>query len=75
MPYTRILYLKCIAIKAMYVLRNIKFRSSNHVARKAIHVTYSERVFVAFINQHALRISHIAVCDLSGYRFVFHIIS
>jgi len=41
---------------------------------KAIRVTQSELVFVALGIQHALRISHIAICGLSGCTIFFHII-
>ena len=38
-------------------------------------ITYCESVFVALGIQHALRLRHIVICDLSGSTIVFRIIS
>ena len=57
--------------------RNFDARSFNHCcSEKAINVTYSEFVFVAFVFQHAFIMRHIFMCGLSGSTvFFFHIIS
>jgi len=48
------------------VQRNIVARSCNHCCSgRAISITYSEFVFVALSIQHAMRMRHIVVCDLS----------
>ena len=50
--------------------------SSNHCCHgKAMTITYSEYVFVALGNQHAMGIDHIVICGLSGSTIFFHIIS
>ena len=55
----------------MYVYRNNEARLCNHCySGRAISITYSERVFVALRNQHAMHISH----TVRIYNF-FHIIS
>jgi len=62
----------------MYVLCNIVARSRNHCHReKAIRITYSECVSVAFLNQQAkcMRCIIIVICELSGSTLFFHIIS
>jgi len=64
--------------RGFYVERNIEVRSRNNCCRaKAISITYSERVFVALVTQHAKRIRffYIAICGLSGYTAVFYIFS
>jgi hypothetical protein len=58
------------------VQRNTEARSCNQCSsEKAIIITYSEGVSVAFVIQHAKRMRHIVICDLSGYTIFFHIIS
>jgi hypothetical protein len=42
---------------------------------RAISITYYECVFVALGIQHAMRMHHILICDMSGYAIFFHIIS
>ena len=42
---------------------------------KTVSITYSERVFVAFGTQHAMRMRHIVICVLPGSTIFFHIIS
>jgi hypothetical protein len=60
----------------MYVKRNIEARSCNHCCRgKAVSITYSECAFLAFVIQHAVRMSHIVIYGLSGSTIFFHIIS
>jgi len=34
---------------------------------------YSQCVFVALGNQHAMNMRHVAICDLSGSTVFFHI--
>jgi hypothetical protein len=49
-------------------------RSPNHrVHVKAVSITYSECVFVAFGIQHAMRMCHIFICGLTGYTVFFHV--
>jgi hypothetical protein len=36
-------------------------------------VKYCERVFVALIIQHAMRMRHIALSGVPGFKWVFHI--
>jgi hypothetical protein len=38
---------------------------------KAAIVTYSERVSVALVIQHAMRMRHTVICGLSGYTIFF----
>jgi hypothetical protein len=62
----------------MYVQCNIVARSRNHCHReKAISITYSECLSVAFVNQQAKRMCCIiiVICALSGSTLFFHIIS
>jgi hypothetical protein len=40
-----------------------------------ISVAYSEFVSVALFTQQVMRIGHAIICDLSGSRIFFHIIS
>jgi hypothetical protein len=39
---------------------------------EALSMTYSERVFVALGNQHAMRMCHIVTCGLFGSTIFFH---
>ena len=50
--------------------------SPNHFCRgKAINITYSECMYVAFGFQHATRMCHIVICGLAGRTtFFFYII-
>jgi len=60
----------------MYVYRNIEARSPDHCCgANTISITYSERVFVAFGIQHAMRMRHTAIFVLSGCTIFFQIIS
>jgi hypothetical protein len=60
----------------MYVYRNNAARSPDHCCgANTISITYSERVFVAFGIQHAMRMRHTAICVLPGCTIFFHMIS
>ena len=60
----------------MYVQRSIEACSCKHCcSAKAISNSYSERVFVALVIQHAMRMRHIVICGLPGSTVLFHIIS
>jgi len=60
----------------MYVLRNIVVRSCNQCCSgKGMSITYCECVFVALGTHHAMRMRHIAICDLPRSTVFFHIIS
>jgi hypothetical protein len=56
---------------------NIKAWSCNHCCHgKAISITYSERVSVALVIQHAKHVPYfIVIYGLSGSTIFFHIIS
>ena len=43
--------------------------------RKAVCITSSECVFVSLVNQHAIRMRHIVLCELPRSILLFHIIS
>jgi hypothetical protein len=56
--------------------RYIEASSCNHCCRGiAISITYSECVYVALGNQQAMRMRHIAICDVLVTTIFFHIIS
>ena len=58
--------------QAMNEWRNIEAHSyNNYCSAKAIRVTYSECVFVALGNQHAMRVRYIVICSLSGSTIFF----
>jgi hypothetical protein len=60
----------------MYVSGNTEARSCNHCYNgKALSIEQTECVFLALGTQHAMRISHIVICGLSGSTIFFHIIS
>ena len=60
----------------MYVQRITEERScDNCYSGKAISITYSKCVYVTLGIQHAIRMHHIAICDLSGCTTFFHFIS
>jgi hypothetical protein len=62
--------------QAMYIHSNIEERSCNHFCSgKLISVTYCDFVFVDFGHQHAMRMHHIIICGLLGFKIFFHIIS
>jgi len=49
----------------MYVQRNIEARYCKHCCcGKALSITQTECVFVAFGIQHAMRMRRVAICDL-----------
>jgi hypothetical protein len=62
-----------VARQAMYVLRNIQKRSQSHCCHgKAISITHSERVPVAFVIQHATRMRRIISSSVSDFAIFFH---
>ena len=42
------------------------FRVTVVALEKVMSITYSERVFVALVFQHAMRMRHIVICDLTN---------
>jgi hypothetical protein len=60
----------------MNVLRKIEARSCNHCCSgKAISITYCKCVSATLIIHHAMRVGHIAICDVHRSNKVFHMIS
>ena len=60
----------------MYVKRTIEALSCNHCWKgKTMSITQTECVSVALGIQHALRTSHIVICDLPRSTISFHITS
>ena len=56
--------------------RSIEVHSCNHCCSgNAVSVACSECMFVALVNQHAMRVWHIVICGLNGLTLFFHIIS
>jgi hypothetical protein len=57
-------------------IRNIDERSYNHFcSAKAISITYSDCVSVDLIIQHAMRMCHIVICNLSDSTVLFSMLS
>jgi hypothetical protein len=60
----------------MYVKHNIEASTCNNwCSGKAVHITYTECVFIAVGIQHAMRMRHFIICELSGSTLFCHIIS
>jgi hypothetical protein len=60
----------------MYIQRKIEARSCDrYCSGKSISITYSECVFVALGNQHAMHVRHIVCFGLYGFTIFYHIIS
>ena len=58
----------------MHVKRNAEARSCNHGNGKTVSITYYQRVFVALVIQHGMRMCHIIICGPLDFKF-FLIIS
>ena len=50
-------------------------RGNDRCSEKSISIAYSECVFVALSIEHAMRMRHIVVCDLSGSAIFFSTLS
>jgi hypothetical protein len=62
--------------QTIYLQRNIAARSGNHCCSgKEISIRHSEYASLALGTQHAMRMRHIVICDLSGSTISLHIIS
>jgi hypothetical protein len=58
------------------VLDNIKVPLSKYwCSEKAIHIKYSECMFVNLSIQNAMRMHHIVICGLTGSTIFSHVIS
>ena len=55
--------------------RNIEALSGNSCLGKAMRIKYSECVSVVLVIQHAMRMRHVVICDLSESTLFLHIIS
>jgi hypothetical protein len=56
----------------MYISRNFEARSCNHCSgRKLTSITYYERVSVALVIQHVMRMRHIIICGLPDSTIFF----
>jgi hypothetical protein len=67
-----------VAEKDRQCTYNVTFeaRSCHHCCSgKAMTIAHYECVFVALVIQHATRMRHIVICDLSSSTIFFHIIS
>jgi hypothetical protein len=58
-----------------FKMGNVKRRTLYYCSGKTIIVTYYECVFVALVIQHAFRVLHIVICDLSGPKLFLYILS
>ena len=57
----------------MYVSRNNEVHLCNHCcSRRAINITYCKSVFVTLGMQHAMRMRHTVICDLSTLSHQWH---
>jgi hypothetical protein len=51
-----------------------RFGATIFAVKKGISITYYERVFLALVIHHAMRMRRIVFCNLSGCKIFFHII-
>jgi hypothetical protein len=58
-------------MKYTYDLILRRVRAINVAVKKKINITYSRFAFVALVMQHATRMRHIVICDLSGSAIFF----
>ena len=61
--------------KGRQYTHNVTLRLNHCSSGKTVNITYHACAFVALGNQHAMRMFHIVICDLSGSKIFFHIIS
>jgi hypothetical protein len=63
-------------MEAMHIQPNNEARLPKHCCSgRAIIITYSKCMSVAFVIQHAMRMRHIVICDVPRCKIFFRIIS
>ena len=59
--------------KGRQYTHNVTLRLNHCSSGKTVNITYHACAFVALGNQHAMRMFHIVICDLSGSKIFFHV--